>query len=50
MAYEMEGVRPRVRPKKTWSEVVKKLLAYENNFCNALRWTGYSASLLSVIS
>jgi len=27
MEYEVEGARPRGRPKKTWREIVKKKLA-----------------------
>jgi len=30
MEYEVEGVRPRGRPKKTWREIVEKIVRHVN--------------------
>jgi len=38
MDYEVEGVRPRGRPNKTWSEVIGKD-CWTRQICKEILWT-----------
>ena len=34
--YEVEGVNPRGKPKKTWSEIIKKIVRPDNNYAGKM--------------
>jgi len=36
--FEVEGVRPRGRPKKTWTEVIKKIVR-SRKYARKMLWT-----------
>jgi len=38
MDYEVEGLRPRGRPKKTWSEVIEKNIVRPSNNARKMLW------------
>jgi len=38
MEYEVEGARPRGRPKKTWREIVRKMTVRHVNWTRRMPW------------
>jgi len=49
MGYEVKGVRPRGRKKKTWSEVIEKMIVIPCKYARKMLWTVWRKLIKNVV-